>query len=185
MISQMPWKNIRAFHINPPAESYRTSATETLGRATLGDKLNRSPSIKRASFIEDLPADDCNDSELPKVLWKGSLIGLYDETDEISSLELSYPSSMPSYISFALICKEKAVYSYQRKRTEVQNSTWIKMHYFEEYTTAWYTLATQKHLKTCNKWLMIKIFFTIHIIWTMIIHHYFVPQMLQMFQFHL
>lgn len=53
---------------NPPVDSYRTSATETLGRATLEDKLNRSPSIKGAIFIEDLPADDCNDSELPNVL---------------------------------------------------------------------------------------------------------------------
>lgn len=110
---------IQSIHINPPAESYRTSATESRGRATLEDKLNRSPSINGASFIEDLPdlaTDDCNDNELPKVLWKGSLIGLYDETDDISSLELSYPSSMPSYISFALICKEMVIHSYLIKK---------------------------------------------------------------------
>ncbi|KAB8653883.1 hypothetical protein FH972_026178 [Carpinus fangiana] len=41
--------------------------------------------IKHLSLVEDLAADDCKDSELPKVLSTCSFMGLYEETDEISS----------------------------------------------------------------------------------------------------
>lgn len=41
------------------------------------------------SLVEDLAANDCKDNELPKALCTLSLDGLQEETDEISSLELS------------------------------------------------------------------------------------------------
>ena len=86
-------KNSTAISNDSPAPvSYNTSATERRGSARFEDKLKRSPS-SAPSLNEDLAAYDCKDNELPKVL---SFRGLYEETDDISSLELSYPSSMPS-----------------------------------------------------------------------------------------
>lgn len=61
---------------SPALESYRTSATESRGRAAFEDKLISSPSKGGISLVEDLAVDDCNDSELPKVLSTFSLLGL-------------------------------------------------------------------------------------------------------------
>ena len=51
------------------------------------------------SLVKDLAVDDCKDSELPKVVCTFSFMGLQEETDDISSLELSY-------MLLALTCKE-------------------------------------------------------------------------------
>jgi len=69
--------------------SWRISAADRRGIAILDDRLIRSPSAYDISLLEDLAIDDCKESELPKVLCIFSLLGLYEETDDISSLELS------------------------------------------------------------------------------------------------
>lgn len=87
----------------PKLESFITSATDNRGSATYDDILVRSPSRQG---VEDLAEKECKDKELPKLLCIFSFMGLQEETDEASSLELSQPSSTPSYVSFALTYKD-------------------------------------------------------------------------------
>lgn len=88
---------------SPKLESFMTSATDNQGSATYEDILVRSPSRQG---VEDLAEKECKDKELPKLLCIFSFMGLQEETDETSSLELSQPSSTPSYVSFALTYKD-------------------------------------------------------------------------------
>lgn len=63
--------------ICPPApESDNTSATDSLGSAIFEDKLVRKPSKVETSLVNDLAEEDRNDSELPKPLFRLSLMGL-------------------------------------------------------------------------------------------------------------
>lgn len=62
---------------------------------------------------------DCIDNEFLIENSGFALEGLYEETDETSSFELSYPSSR-SALSFALVCNE-------RKGNQVKNVHFLVM----------------------------------------------------------
>jgi hypothetical protein len=61
--------------------------------------------------VESRDDRECIDNELLRENSGCALEGLYEETDETSSLELSYPSSR-STLSFALLCNRARAINY-------------------------------------------------------------------------
>jgi len=63
--------------------------------------------------VESRDDRDCIDNELLREDSGFALEGLYEETDETSSFELSYPSSR-SALSFALLCNRVRAIKYRK-----------------------------------------------------------------------
>jgi hypothetical protein len=95
-------------HSLPPAWSSEISDTDNRGIALYGGKVEWSPRECNASLVERRDDKECVDVEFLRGNSAFDLEGLYEETDETSSFELSYPSSR-SVLSFALIYNKKTV----------------------------------------------------------------------------
>jgi len=63
--------------------------------------------------VESRDDRDCIDNELLRENSGFALEGLYEETDETSSFELSYPSSRSAF-SFALFCNRVRAIKYRK-----------------------------------------------------------------------
>ena len=95
-------------HSLPPPWSSEISDTDNRGIALYNGKVGRSPWEYNASFVERRDDKDWVDVEFLRGNSVLDLEGLYEETDETSSLELSYPSGR-SVLSSALVCNKNII----------------------------------------------------------------------------